>query len=60
MSNANNTWLGSNNSASPADMDAERALFLKQYAGEVVTAFEKHTLVLDKHNVRTIKSGKSA
>jgi hypothetical protein len=60
MTAANNTWLGSNNSASPADMDAERALFLKMYAGEVVTAFEKHTIMLDKHNVRTITSGKSA
>lgn len=60
MSNANNTWLGSNNDSTPANMTAERALFLKQYAGEVITAFEKHTIMLDKHNVRTIKSGKSA
>jgi hypothetical protein len=35
-------------------------LQLKVYAGEVVTAFEKHTIMLDKHNVRTIKNGKSA
>jgi hypothetical protein len=60
MSNANNTWLGSNNSSSPANLTAERALQLKVYAGEVVTAFEKHTIMLDKHNVRTIKNGKSA
>jgi hypothetical protein len=60
MSNANNTWLGSSNSSSPADLDAERAIFLKMYAGEVVTAFEKHTVMLDKHKVRTITSGKSA
>jgi len=60
MSNANNTWLGSDNSASPANEAAERALFLKVYAGEVITAFEKHTIMLDKHMIRTIKNGKSA
>jgi len=60
MSNANNTWLGSDNDSTPANMTEERALQLKVYAGEVVTAFEKHTVMLDKHNVRTIKSGKSA
>jgi hypothetical protein len=41
-------------------MAAERAIDLKVFSGEVVTAFEKHTVMLDKHNVRTIKSGKSA
>jgi hypothetical protein len=60
MSNANNTWLGSSNSASPANETAQRALFLKVFAGEVITAFKKHTIMLDKHNVRTIKAGKSA
>jgi hypothetical protein len=60
MSDANNTWLGSDNDSTPANMTEERELQLKVYAGEVVTAFEKHTVMLDKHNVRTIKSGKSA
>jgi hypothetical protein len=54
------TWLGADNDATPSTIAEERELFLKMYAGEVVTAFEKHTIMLDKHNVRTIKNGKSA
>ena len=38
----------------------DRALYLKLFSGEVITSFEKHTVVLDKHNVRTISAGKSA
>jgi hypothetical protein len=60
MSAGNPTWLGSDNDSTPTGDAEERALFLKMYSGEVVTAFEKHTLMLDKHNVRTIKNGKSA
>lgn len=37
-----------------------KALFLKQFAGEVLTAFEETNTVLDKHIIRTIQSGKSA
>jgi hypothetical protein len=60
MANANNIWLGAANTSSPADMTAERALFLKIFSGEVLMAFEKQTVVLDKHQVRTIQNGKSA
>lgn len=35
-------------------------LFLKVFAGEVLTAFEQQTIMLDKHKIRTISSGKSA
>jgi hypothetical protein len=38
----------------------DRALFLKIFSGEVISSFEKNTVVLDKHNVRTITQGKSA
>ena len=59
MTAANVQWIGANNSVATNDAQ-KRALFLKVFAGEVITAFEKHTLVLDKHQIRTIKSGKSA
>lgn len=35
-------------------------LFLKVFAGEVMTTFETKTMMLDKHLVRTIEHGKSA
>ena len=35
----------------------ERALMLKVFAGEVITAFEESTTFLDKHYIRTISSG---
>lgn len=35
-------------------------LFLKVFGGEVLTAFQERILTLDKHNVRSIASGKSA
>jgi hypothetical protein len=35
-------------------------LFLKVFGGEVLTAFEENTVVMDKHFVRSISSGKSA
>ena len=59
MANANVQWIGASNLQAD-DADEQRALFLKVFAGEVITAFEEHTLVLDKHQVRTIQSGKSA
>jgi hypothetical protein len=37
-----------------------RALFLKQFAGEVLTAFEERNVFMPLHRVRTIKNGKSA
>lgn len=36
------------------------ALFLKVFAGEVLTSFEKTNVMMDKHQVRTITNGKSA
>lgn len=36
------------------------ALFLKQFGGEVLTAFEEVNVMADKHYVRTITNGKSA
>jgi hypothetical protein len=35
-------------------------LFRKQFAGEVLTAYKNTTVMLDKHMVRTIASGKGA
>ena len=40
--------------------DQQQALFLKMFSGEVIMNFEKTTVALDKHTVRTLKSGKSA
>lgn len=37
-----------------------KALFLKVFGGEVLTAFQKANVVLDKHTVRQIQHGKSA
>lgn len=37
-----------------------KALFLKVFSGEVITAFETANSTLDKHMIRTISSGKSA
>lgn len=37
-----------------------RELFLKVFSGEVLTAFNQKQVMMDKHFVRTIESGKSA
>lgn len=55
MSNATPSQLGKVDGAGTAD-----ALFLKQFSGEVLTAFEQATVTADKHMVRTIANGKSA
>ena len=55
MANATPSRLGANNGGSDKD-----ALFLKVFSGEVLTAFEQQTLMMDKHQVRTIANGKSA
>lgn len=36
------------------------ALFMKMFAGEVLTAFSRNSVMMDKHMVRTIPHGKSA
>lgn len=38
----------------------KRALFLKLYAGEVMTAFQTKNIMMDHCRIRTIKNGKSA
>ncbi len=39
---------------------ADDALFLKQFGGEILTEFEKDTVFMNRHYVRTIKNGKTA
>lgn len=55
MSNAIVSRLGQANAAGDAD-----ALFLKVFAGEVLTSFTQKQVMMDKHTVRTISNGKSA
>ena len=50
--------LSGTGSSSPT-MAQRTAVFLKVFGGEVMTAFEKKSLMLDKHQIRTIASGKS-
>jgi len=38
----------------------DRSLFLKLYAGEVLTAFEERNVFMELHRTRTISKGKSA
>jgi len=59
LSNATPTFGGAQNNAA-STIEQQRQLYLKLYAGETITAFEKHTVMLDKHTVRTIQAGKSA
>lgn len=40
--------------------DDEKALFLKVFAGEVLTSFEKKNVMTGRHQMRTISNGKSA
>lgn len=60
MANAVISQLGVVNAATPADYDAANALFLKQFAGEVITAFNEQNVFMPLHQVRTISQGKSA
>jgi len=52
---ANLTRVGQINGAGGVD-----ELFLKVFSGEVLTAFETANVMMDKHMVKTITSGKSA
>ena len=49
MSNALVSRIGQVNGQGAVD-----ALFLKVFAGEVLTSFEKTNVMMDKHQVRTI------
>lgn len=51
------TDQGKGKGSSSAD---DLALFLKVFAGEVLTAFTRRSVTADKHIVRTIQNGKSA
>lgn len=55
MADASVSRLGQINSAGDA-----KALFLKVFAGEVLTAFKENCVTEDKHMVRNIQNGKSA
>ena len=55
MADAIVSRLGQINGSGAAD-----ALFLKVFAGEVLTSFEQSTVMMDKHQIRTITNGKSA
>jgi len=55
MSNATPSRIGQINGANAVD-----ALWLKVFAGEVLTAFQQKQIMMDKHMVRTISAGKSA
>lgn len=55
MANANPTRGGQANLAGDP-----KALFLKVFAGEVLTAFAESTQFMERHTVRSISSGKSA
>jgi hypothetical protein len=55
MADAVASRLGAINGGTDKD-----ALFLKVYSGEVLTAFHKQNVFLDKSMVRTIQNGKSA
>jgi hypothetical protein len=55
MSNATVTRIGQINAAGAVD-----ALFLKVFAGEVLTAFEEKNVALNYTTVKSISSGKSA
>lgn len=60
MANAVISQLGVVNAATPGDWDAANALFMKQFTGEVITAFNEHNIFMPLHMVRTIAQGKSA
>lgn len=60
MTNAVISQLGVVNAATPANYDEANELFMKQFAGEVLTAFNEMNIFMPLHTVRTISQGKSA
>jgi hypothetical protein len=56
MSNASVSFSGANLGVDTTEAN-QRELFLKIFAGEVLTSFEKTTVMLDKHMVRTVGKG---
>ena len=59
MANVPGQKIGQNQGKGQSNADA-LALFLKVFAGEVLTAFTRRSVTADKHIVRTIQNGKSA
>lgn len=55
----NPNYIGSINQAAGTE-EEQRALFLKVFANQVIVEFDRATVMMDKHVVRTISSGKSA
>ena len=55
MSNATVSRIGQVNGSGDTN-----ALFLKLFAGEVITQFEEKNVMAPLHSVRTISNGKSA
>jgi len=63
MSAATPNWLGRVNAAAgtySTTFATQKAMFLKLFAGEVLTAFEEQNVMLPVTTVRTINSGKTA
>lgn len=59
MANTTGQQVGKNQGKGVNDAD-KLALFLKIFGGEVLTAFSRRSVTMDKHMVRTIQNGKSA
>ena len=60
-SSANSTATGAvSRLGQSGETGSNRALFLKQFSGEVLTSFEEKNIAMPLHRVRTINSGKSA
>lgn len=59
MANATGQQVGKDQGKGVSNAD-KLALFLKVFGGEVLTAFKRRSVTMDKHMVRTIQNGKSA
>ncbi|AXG66388.1 putative structural protein [Dickeya phage vB_DsoP_JA10] len=59
MANTTGQKIGTNQGKGQSTAD-NLALFLKVFGGEVLTAFVRRSVTMDKHMVRTIQNGKSA
>lgn len=54
------SFLGNTTGSFSSTFDTQNNLFLKLFAGEVLTTFETATVMKPLHSIRTINSGKSA
>ena len=59
MINATVTFIGATDGVTTTMAD-ERSLYLKLFAGEVLTAFPEYTIFIDKHRVKQSMNGKTA